>query len=689
MPRLQSYSNDRTPFLTAKTDMANSKPIRLWVNALTIAGLLLLFLLGVGMRRAVLEAQFAKVGGDLPFSLESALHYRLIKKVYNGEAIKGVDRDLEYPDGIVTEEVYSLGDEYVCGWLAHLFPDHVPLSSRVRWIQLLWFCMGIPTLALAVMGYTRNRWAGLMAGAFYAVSLSAVIRSTSQELSRENFALPLLLMHMAFDALLTRSDRRRTVGPAVGSALMLALALMAWDMIQYYILLWVVYGWWSAFRRPAFTSLARWLFPFVVLLAAALLNPYLRSHGFYQSPVMLLYAGLALYMGCSTKVSAPWPTFAVLLLSAVAPFVLAALFGSDYGDTYAHFSELLVAKLRFLNMKPADPTLLTFNQRIMWVPALHSADIKTVFIYFPYMLLLTLISFIVLLKQFDSSKDFVSSLKQHSYFLVVSFFTFILFVRFHVYVALFSCVLAGLVIASLMRAGAWIRWVMLMLFLAALFAEAGHVLYKPERWGRSNVYYPEFKSMTKWLRENQEREPVLANFGVSSMILEYGNCPIVLHPKFEGAGIRNKVRTYGELLFKRDEKAFRDYMQQLGVACYVYSRGEFANYRPEWQMRYFVDALHPPEGAAARLFESQQQFKWFKLLYENRKYRVFRAVTDEDLEAAKVWGEDAERLLQGGDLGGAEEAAVKALQLFGSEPVSLKVLRHVGSLKDQGFQINP
>jgi len=81
---------------------------------------------------------------------------------------------------------------------------------------------------------------------------------------------------------------------------MLACAVSAWDLIQYYVILW---GIWSYvrfvagryFRFPR-ACLAWWL-TLLALAGAGALNPYLRTHVFAGSFAMLLAYGVALGMG--------------------------------------------------------------------------------------------------------------------------------------------------------------------------------------------------------------------------------------------------------------------------------------------------------------------------------------------------------------------------------------------------------
>ena len=61
---------------------------------------------------------------------------------------------------------------------------------------------------------------------------------------------------------------------------------------------------------------------------------------------------------------------------------------------------------------------------------------------------------------------------------------------------------------------------------------------------------------------------------------------------------------------------------------YVYAKGEFSRESPELQMRYFVNALQPPEDAPARKFEFQpDSLTYFRLLWSNHKYALYKMLT--------------------------------------------------------------
>ncbi len=663
-----------------------------------ILGLVVLFVTGVAVRRNILNEQHAPGWEEMPFTLESALHFRMIDQLLKNGEIPNVDRAVQYPEGVNPRQTYSISDEWVFAGICKLIPGGSSLTTRLRWISVLWFCMGIPMIALWIAWRTGSRTAGFVTGAFYAVMLASVVRSTGQELSRENFALPLLLAHMAFNAL---ADRRESGWgcwlAAIVSGVMLALALISWDLVRFYIvILWVMEGWKIVFGGGEKFEALYWkpAVEAIAVLAIGAVNPYLRAHAFAVSPIALLALGVIM-----TKIwrRLPWGrvkagvdgrTVLGILMTAFIffiPLLCGIFFYREFGSHYGHFGELLLAKLRFFGVKPQDPGLLGFEASIMWVPALHTANADIISSLFPYTLYLTFPVLLVLYSGF-SSKAPDNGLGRVAIFYVVTFISFCMFVRFHVFLAVFLAGLIGWGVHLAMRVGGWRAWVVLIAVAFGFLAETVSAVKNPQDWGRPAVYYSEMREMTEWIGEHIEGEPVLANFGVSSVILTYAGSPVVLHPKFESDDIIQRVREYGEIMFKGSELELRDWMQQKKTRYLVYSIGEFAAKKPECQMRYFVDALNPAEGVPARIFEYWTgETNWFRLMWENRKYRVFRVTTKADIKEAAQISSEARKAFQHGDLQTAEDAAARALLLYPRQKDAIKTLRHVMALREKKF----
>lgn len=382
------------------------------VVGLMLSSLLGVYLLGLGARRLIVEAQYRLHGSDLPFTLESALHFRRVRMLVEQGELPRIDRALEYPQGVDTARIYTVGSERVYAALAKLFPSGMRLENRLRWIEAGWFCLGIPLMALWIYWWRGSWVAGLCAAAFYAVALSSVSRSTGLELSRENFALPFLLLHLALNSLALRAARGRAFwGAAAGSAVALAMALASWDLLQYYVLLWAG----AACVKTVSGSFCVdspgrrvWWLQVAALFLVGWLNPYHAAHRFLLSPGMTLSYGVLLAMWLRPGAGAEgasrrraWGRLGLVFL----PLLAVALAPTGYGESYGHFTQLLWAKIRFHNVKPLDPALLDYDARMMWVPALHSATMDLTFRLFPVMLHLSILGGVSVLIHFRHRLD--------------------------------------------------------------------------------------------------------------------------------------------------------------------------------------------------------------------------------------------------------------------------------------------
>lgn len=683
-----------------------SKPVRILLQALLVAGLLAG---AVATRRHVLDAQRQLTAdGSIPFTLESALAFRRIQMAYRDGALPKIDRGIQYPRGVVAREMDTLGAERAYAEAARLWPGTLNLAEKIRWLHLAWFCLAIPAMYFWVKWMGGGVAGGFWAAAFYAVSISAVARSTGQELSHENHALPLLLWHLA-TAAWTRNRagllRAKLAGGWISAGLA-GLALCAWDLVQFYLMLYMAWGLAEALMGR-FSKEQLWTraVPLMaVLLAAGLRNPYLAAHGFLVSPAMGLGWGMLL----AGSPAAQRRRVAARLGLAVLPVAIGLAWAHVYVPAYGHFGSLLWAKLKFLNVRPADPAQLTFDQRILWVPALHSTSGAMLAQWFPALLGLTAAGVCVLIRGIVRNRWAFPDFPFLFFCLLASFAFFILFFRFHVWLAAFACGMLGLWagqigaggtrwgrhVAVAALAGGWLLEASqpwrgpLRLSRPAVDAPAAQKWAGPLFWGRPNVYAAETKELMDHLRKYDAPEPVLANFGVSAGIAAYGGCPVVLHPKFESAAVRQKVRAYGEALFQGDEAEFRDWMEAQGATVYVHSLGEFSDLQPGYQMRYMVNALEPATNAAARLFEQRpEELQHFAPEFANRKYRVFRLKRSPG--AARLAGtlaEQAQAAFARGELDAAETQAAHALRMDSENETAQAVLRHAGRLREAGFQ---
>lgn len=633
-------------------------------------GLCALFFLGLGVRRWVLDAQRARNdGAELPFTRESALMFMHVRSLCETGSLPVRDPKVQAPEGVVIRRTYMIFAEYAYAGLSRLLPPGLSLEERVRWAAAAWFCLGVPLLALWVWRLWGSAVAGVFAGAYYAVGLASVSRSTGQELSDENFALPLLIGHLAAGAWAeSRSGRALAAGAAL-SALLLGCAMASWDLVQFYVMIWALAGAFQwLMRRHSGQARTHWLFCMFALVLAGLANPYLRSHGFPGSYAMLLAYGVAAGMAVEAWLPGfgekPLPRAAVpgwlarswrpvvLLL----PLVLVPWLAGGYAEAYGHFTDLLWAKLRFLNQRPADPALLSFDQRILWAPALESVNFMLTIQLFPVILFLSFFAVAGILVL--SRRRSIPGVFELLLGFVLSLLAFLLFKRFHVFLAIYVAALFGWLSRwafDIKRA--FPRWCMAALLAYALAEESARVFKAPERLG-GDFYYRESAELARWLKENTARETVLGPFWLSAFLRAYADCPVVLHPKFESREIRSRVKAYYEKLFLGDERAFRDWAGRYGASYYVYLKGAFNS--P--QQRYYANALNPPSNAAAGRMESEpEKLRYLAFLWGNDRYRVFRIITASDEEEALRLSNEAEKDRAAGRAGAARDKACLAL----------------------------
>jgi len=649
----------------------------------------------LAVRRAVLAQQTRSLAGqEAPFVLEAALQYRMTRMVYETGTLPQHEPKVQWPEGVNPWKTYSIGAEFVYAPLARLLPPSWSLVSRVRWVSTALFALAVPLAAFWSARLWKSPAAGILTGLLLAVSPAFVVRSSGLALSRENLAIPFLVLFLLSELRASEaSERRKQGGWLLLTALAAAASQIFWDFSQYLIGLWALSLWLQKFRTSATPAPLRHSLAATSagLTLAALLHPYLRSQGFLFSPVMILLL---------TRTLAELPLFRNWsrgrLLALFLGLALAwTLVGRMFVINYSHFGELLSAKIRFGNVKPEDPASLSYLQRIMWTPALNSSTWALTKAYFPFILATVLYATGDLLIRFQ---QLTVRGKQVLFFTALTLPLYVLFFRMHVFLVLFGSVCVGGVFAE--RIGRIsrrsLRTALLLLIPLLLTGAELHRLlfFEPptpapadpqlaeqhrlleqlgmisrlpgNRWGHPGQSYPHLQGLTDFLRSlNDGDAPVLAGFGISGPILAETNMPILLHPKFETPGIRERVREFYEQLFLQSESSFRDWAVSLGARYYVHGMGSLAAGDTRDSPRYMVNALHPPPNAAVRVLETRPlDARWFQHIGGNERYRVFRIITQEDSEFAATLTSLAYDAANRGDLETARRQAWRVLREY-------------------------
>lgn len=616
--------------------------------------LLLLFIAAAyHIRVSTWKIQENKAGQPLMFTLESALLFRYTDLALNN-AIPEKDMLVEYPEGVEPRHIFSIGGgvilSYIYKMFRTVFPDSIDFERFYRYaIPAYFVAIIIPVVFFIGLMVSGSYLMSLIMAFWYGIALPSVMRSTGQEFMRENFALPLIFAHCAF---LIQGMKNGRWYSFLTSGILIGCAWCLWDMSHLYLYMLALFFLFADVRPSHLAHVT------VPIMAVTVINPYLRFHHAYLSvPVlsMLCMCGVNLFFH---KLATRLPmriAMRILVFCAVFLCVLMSGYASDYG----HFGELFIAKLKYLNTKPLDPSLLSFSVRVLWSPALHSSIFLDIMKNFGCLFIVFLVTVMyIIVKRWSLCVYEVYILWCFTAFVIL----YILFVRVHVYAVFFAILIPFII--KLHSVGTKFRTALIIFFVLCSAGEYSRTLSNRDVIGRE-IDYTELRSLTEWLKYNtHDTDAILASFNLAGPIVYYSNRPVILQPKFEKKRIRDKYQQFLSALFDKSEKAFYAFCQQHGAAYFIYEKGMTWNrsiYAPAYCMALSSESAS--KTLAARFERAQKTLNSFYPVYENKTYSIFKVVSSEEFKYAQSLCERAERLIVSEDYTSAEQLLRQALAI--------------------------
>lgn len=596
---------------------AVSDRLRKW---LPLAALLLLYL-AVGSAKLILTQASPfydpRDETNLHFT-ENAVQYRYAKMIAEGVGVPEVDTRLQHPEGVRVAEELTITLERVSGnlyrflaWFGYDAPFHA---------YSVWFIAFFSSLAVFPLYWGASRlWGGwlpgLLAVAFYAVMPPAWMRSITS-FSREDFTLVFLFTGLVAFGLSQSKGRERWMPWLAGAAL--SVAAISWHitgfvvaiLIGYAVVAWVA----CPDERDAIHD-AIW--PIILLLfLTGLASDLLRNKWFVASTTMLVGYGLlaAHAVGRRFRLSTA-PRVAVLLGVPVAlHFLLSSLVGENV-RAYSHALEVLWYKIRFGLVKPADPTLMTYDARGMWSSSFRSPTPGSVWSMFSTLLVVSGASAALAVREWVGG-----TLPRGQRFFTYCFFAFlagyVAFDRIQVFLVFFAALLA-------------VRWLVVFptrrtAVAAVLVAFIGYEIYNDTRLYITVHRAPGLDRLVTWVRENTAQDDVvLAAFHIGPSILAYTGRPIVTHPKFESHVIREKTERFLDGLFS-PEPDFYALARSWEADWYVYQASMGLDTTTE-SPRYVAGRTSIPTDSALYAFHfAPERLTRFHLVYQDPTYRIYK-----------------------------------------------------------------
>jgi Flp pilus assembly protein TadD len=568
------------------------------------------------------HAGYDPCNGVNHYRSEAAFHYRYAAMIARGEPIPLTDKMIQYPEGLDTRHYVTSVMEHVYGRLHRWFFSRTPLHHFLTYATAIFSTFAVVVCFFAGRTLGASPWVGLFSACLFGLTLGSFGRHYS--FVREDFALPLLLG--SFVCLVSCIRRERWVVAAVGAVLQV-VALASWHLSQFYFQL-LILGFALLVLVYPPESLPRRTFTIYIVttIAAAIVLPVLRAKFFLVSTGLTLSYALLIVLWLVPQ-RGRWSRKKVTLVTVVLMllFVGAGQILQVVMKTHSHVYALLWAKIRYLGMLPADPTLLPFEAKIMWSRSFESPTVGRIVMLCTTSLLFGFLGMVVVLSRI-SRRQATADQVLTFYYAVASFVLFLTFDRMVVPATFFLGVLGGMLWTPDVG---WRKFAFLALFFPCIMFELGkhHYLHVPPRTPPKSA----IADVTSFLsKQTQLGEAVLSSIEMGGPIAAYAGRPVLIHSKFESKTLRNKVEKIYKAIFE-DEKYLYDVCQEYGALYLVYQSDMALGFGPG-SVRY--EAGHhtlSTRSAAFLLHYAPDKLRYFRLVHQNAYYRIYRVDLAQDV----------------------------------------------------------
>lgn len=638
-------------------------------------GRLLKYLLPIGyLVVLILTVSLMKVGLASPrlhwssvdppglYWTEQALQYRYAKMVAEGDSIPVHDTKLQYPGGVDTFQSLTVFLEYLIGYSYRLldqFSINIPFHVFVTWFTSFFLTLSVVCVYCFTALVFRSQLAAVLSSLLYALSTPSASRSI-MTCNREDIALPFLFGATVLLAASACCGRRSL---AVLGSLLMAISLAAWHFSRFYFLA-VVASLAVLYLFSDRKNLRRLAFIFCSLTAttilAGLLVPVLRASRFWSSPhtILCLSTTIAILWEVSRerlqhdKADVSQASFAAVFAKRAccigviaAPILVVTMLLNTEQAGFGHVWELLVEKVRHLGVKPASPSSLPFQARALWIDGFNGPTFHYIVTGFWAIIPIGLVSLVRITKALRGQVQKQSEIRLVPLMFLVLLaviFTglFFLVERLSVFVVFFWAVLCGGAVQNLGRRSSWAvaaGLVPFALVMAYGFQDIKQqtVIHRTIDAAIGYEHQPatfmwkkgfDDSSLVHWVRENTPPDSVfMARFFVAPLLLTYADRAIVVQPKWEVPGSRERVRRIHEA-FYGTEASLATLCEELGVQYYLLDGRATLDASPDSD-RFTADALQLATSTPAfRMQFAPQSLTRFQLVYQNRYYRLFKLV---------------------------------------------------------------
>ena len=522
------------------------------------------------------------------------------------------DARIEHPASSDIPAMFTVGQEFVVAWGYLMFGADTPLHVVAVWIMGVFASLavlGVFGLAFELTG--RLRWA-VLAGSIYLLLLGNY-RTIGFIFIREDFSLPWLALHLY---LFARALRVRTRFAILATALTLVLAASTWHAMGFMLSIEaiVLLGWYLRSGDNPMAHRDAWM-GLTLIALGSLVIPVLRAKGFLVSFPVLVAACLwiAGRLEGSGRMSSTRARFAVPVLLVVLLLVTRLVAGGQ--SDYSHVIELMASKVRYTGKLPADPSVLSFDSRLLWQGPFATATWKDMFGFMGAGLGLIPVAFIWGCYGWLRRRGDARLLTLLG-FVVAGLLSAFLVRRMVVLPALMLPVAAACAVQRLTMLPVRMLVIALFFIFQVGYFYIGVDGYQCP-WYRPPARGVELAEVVRWAEEHiPSDEAIATDFETGTAVLAHGRNPMLVQPKYETKSSRRRIEEFSDAFVHGSLADYRALLIQ-NDCRYVLANRDFwvrnlyaagiqvdTNWRPDPRTP-FANFNHPD----ARIYENVPGFR--------------------------------------------------------------------------------
>jgi tetratricopeptide (TPR) repeat protein len=570
------------------------------------------------------------------FTSDPAFRFRYMQTFAAGEKVPRLDRAAQWPEGVDTGRSFFLTQDAFIGLSYRLLRPvirGVRPQNFLRWHVSIWSSLSLLLVYFWARRVFGSRAGALLAAGVYAFALPIYIRTCGNYL-REDFVLPVLFFALYCQLRVLQGGGWRW---ALAAAASFALALVSWHASSFLYFFAVLPLAAAAVTSAEAKNVARAAGALVAAALVAYLHPALREKAFLASPSFALACAVtAAALAASRRQLRWWQRLAALGALFVVAFGLGRPFAA--AGEYSHIYLMIFYKIRYLGVKPADPTALPLAAREIWAGPANSPSLPAAAVLLGAPLAIAAAPFIRNIKKF--ARGLAAPAGSFGAATLAFFVLFGLlyagYNRFSVVFIFFVAVCAGGYrgLASSRRALAWLLIPAVLLPLEAV--KAFRYEDRPWPWTgllkaaaesesgyATNVGDEEWR-VVRWFGRQPDRAEaaVLAPIAASATLLTYAGTPIVLHPIYEAPGMRAKVDECWRAIFRGEEDFYR-VCEKYDVSYVAYHAAFIMNRGPD-SIRYARAVTEVEAESCAYLMQFEPgKLRHFAPVFDTVSWRVF------------------------------------------------------------------